>query len=63
MVEGGGGNSGGGKGNFGKNLGNTTGLPTPIIVPKTGTMIVFMKDGTKHEFALEQVKSVVRTVN
>jgi len=46
-----------------KDLLKNKNFPKPVSVPKSGTMRIFMKDGTTHEFALEDVKSVITVAN
>jgi hypothetical protein len=38
-------------------------LPKPVSVPKSGTLVVLMKDGSKQKFDLAEVKSVTTTAN
>jgi hypothetical protein len=45
-----------------KNI-DLTKFPKPVSVPKSGKLIVLMKDGSKQEFDLAEVKSVVTVAN
>ena len=65
-TESGGASGGGGKVKFSKELAKNVDLskaPKQVSFPQSGTLRVRMKDGTNHEFALEQVQSVTTVAN
>jgi hypothetical protein len=62
----GGATDGGGKVKFNKDMVKDmdfSKFPKPVVVPNSGKLVVLMKDGSKQEFDLAEVKSVVTIAN